>query len=140
MAGIIGPPPGSGTCAGDSCRLAAPTVVQQGVIGGNYSAQMRDLVWHSRYDSAADKTDPAGYHIGGKSGTSQTIEPKTGQYTSDRTIGSYVGFVGGSTPQYVIMVRMDYAEGGTFGGSLEANATFGELARWMVTYEGITPN
>ncbi len=87
--------------------------------------------------------DPAGDYIGGKTGTAQTIDPKTGQYTSDLTIGSYLGFVGGSdqsTPNYVIMIRMDYAQGGTFAGSIEANTMFGELARWLINYAGITPD
>lgn len=120
----------------------APVIVQQNVIGADYSAQLRDMVWHTRYDSAVGKADPAGYHIGGKSGTSETIDPATGAYTSDKTIGSYMGFVGGSSgvPRYVIMIRMDYAEGRTFAGSIEANSTFGDLARWLLPYVGITPN
>lgn len=119
----------------------APTVVQQNVISPERSAQVRDLVWHTRYDNMGKTVDPPGYRIGGKTGTSQTIDPKTHEYTSDRTIGSYLGFVGGTSgPKYVIMIRMDYAEGGTFGGSIEATTMYGELARWLITYEGITPN
>ena len=123
-----------------SIKEQAPTVVLGTVISAEKSAQVRDLVWHSRYDNNGKRLDPAGYHIGGKTGTAQTIDPKTGAYTSDLTIGSYLGFVGGNTPQYVIMIRMDYAQGGTFAGSNEANAMYGELARWLINYEGITPN
>lgn len=119
-----------------------PTVVQQGVISPEYSAEMRDLVWHSRYDNNGKKDDPAGYHVAGKSGTAQTIDPKTGKYTADRTVGSYIGYVSSASgmPEYVIMVRMDFAAGGTYGGSYEANTAYGELARWLIHYKGIPPN
>lgn len=120
----------------------APTVVQQGVISPEHSAEMRDLVWRSRYDNNGKTVDPAGYHVGGKSGTAETIDPKTNRYTADRTIGSYLGYVSSSTgmPQYVIMVRMDFAEGGTYAGSAAANTMFDEMARWLITYKGIAPN
>ena len=132
-----------GTQSSDgTIKKQAPVVVQQGVIGAGYSAEMRDMVWHSRYDNNGKAADPAGYRIGGKSGTAQTIDPKTGRYTADRTVGSYLGYVGGASgvPKYVIMVRMDFAQGGTYAGSAEANAAFGDMAHWLIQYEGIMPN
>lgn len=129
-----------GTKTGSTIREQAPTVVLANAISAAHSAEVRELVWHSRYDNNGKTVDPAGYRIGGKTGTAETIDPKTGQYTSDETIGSYLGFVGGSTPQYVIMIRMDYAQGGTFAGSIEANTMHGEMARWLINYAGITPN
>lgn len=122
----------------------APTVVQNNVVSAATSAEMRDLVWHTRHDNSVNRVlDPTGYYIGGKTGTAQTIDPKTGLYSNDLTIGSYLGFVGGSgstTPNYVIMIRMDFAQGGTFIGSIEANHMFGEMARWLINYDGIAPN
>jgi cell division protein FtsI/penicillin-binding protein 2 len=122
----------------------APTVVQNNVVSAQTSTEMRDLVWHTRYDNSVNRAvDPAGYYIGGKTGTAQTIDPNTGKYSDDLTIGSYLGFVGGSsssTPNYVIMIRMDFAQGGTFVGSIEANHMFGEMARWLINYDGMAPN
>lgn len=53
--------------------------------------------------------------VGGKTGTSQTIE--NGKYVSDQTIGTYLGYGGeqGSMPRYVIMVEI-FAKGRTMGG------------------------
>lgn len=127
--------------ADGNIKTQAPTVVQQGVISPEYSAQVRDLIFHTRNDNIVNRVvDPVGYHIGGKTGTAQTIDPKTGLYNSESTIGSYLGFVGGTTPKYVIMIRMDYGDGGAFGGSIEANTMFGQLARWLITYKGIKTN
>ena len=127
--------------ADNSVDLQAPVVIEQNAISPEYSAQMRDMVWHSRYDNNGKSADPAGYRVGGKTGTGETIDPRTGKYTIDRTIGSYLGYVGGkSGPEYVIMIRVDNAQGGTFGGSNDANALHGELARWLITHKGIVPN
>jgi cell division protein FtsI/penicillin-binding protein 2 len=119
----------------------APQAVASAVISPAHSAEERDLVWRARYDNNGNYTDPAGYMIGGKTGTSQTIDPTTGEYTTDKTIGSYLGFVGGTkTPRYVIMIRMDDAQGGVYIGSGAANKMFGSMARWLINYENITPN
>ncbi len=122
----------------------APTGVQNNVVSAETSSEMRDLIWHTRYDNSVNRVvDPTGYAIGGKTGTSQTIDPATGRYSDTETIGSYLGYVSGSTshtPNYVIMIRMDYAQGGTFAGSIEANKMFGEMARWLINYDGIVPN
>lgn len=127
-----------------SVKEQAPTVVENNVVSADTSAKMRDLVWHSRNDNSVNRVvDPDGYRIGGKTGTAQTIDPKTGAYSDTETIGSYLGFVSGSTshtPNYVIMIRMDYAQGGTFAGSIETNKMFGEMARWLINYDGIAPN
>jgi len=120
-----------------SVQKQAPTVVAQNVISTDSSNMMRDMLWHSRYDNNGKNVDPVGYRIGGKSGTAQTIDPKTGQYTTDKTIGSYIGYVGGSTPKYVIMIRIDDAQGGVYVGSNMANTMYGDTAKWLIAYEGI---
>lgn len=120
-------------------KTVNPTIVQKNVISAEHSAEMRQLIWKARYNATGQYIDPAGYRIGGKTGTSEVIDPKTGSYTSDHTIGSYLGFGGAKTPEYVIMVRMDDAQGGVFAGSIAANAVFTSISKWMLTYQNITP-
>lgn len=116
-----------------SITKATPSTVSRNVIGADYSAQLRDMVWRARLDTTGRYLDPIGYKIGGKTGTSETIDEKTGRYTTDKTNGSYLGFVGIEQPQYVIMVRMDNATGqGVFTGSITANSVFTDLAHWMI--------
>ncbi len=118
----------------------SPTTVAQGIITAEHSAQMRDLIWHARYDRTGKTIDPAGYKVGGKTGTSEVIDPKTGQYTSDHTVGSYLGFGGATQPEYVIMVRIDDAQGGVFAGSGAASAAFTSISNWALKYLNISPN
>lgn len=124
---------------GGKIQTVQPTVVQSGVISSQHSAEVRDLIWHTRYDRQGRTLDPAGYRVGGKTGTSEVIDPATGKYTSDHTIGSYLGFGGGEKPEYVIMIRMDDAQGGVFAGSNAAMRAFTAISNWLITYLNIKP-
>ena len=80
-----------------------------------------------------------GYYTGGKTGTAQVYDPKTGNYSETETIGSYLGFGGQDKPRYVIMVRVDDARNGGFSGSAAAAPIFTELSNWMLDYLQIQP-
>jgi cell division protein FtsI/penicillin-binding protein 2 len=82
-----------------------------------------------------------GYNIGGKTGTSQIIDPKTGQYIDTNAIGTYVGYGGDDKPRYVIMVRVDDAKlgGADYAGSVVAAPIFAEISNWLLDYYNISP-
>lgn len=85
------------------------------------SATMREMLWGTRESARTRGVDPAGYYIGGKTGTAQVI--RDGGYSFDETQGTYIGFGGaeGELPAYVVMVRI-WEEGklatGTHGYTL----------------------
>lgn len=78
-----------------------------------------------------------GYALGGKSGTAQIPNPDGG-YFENRDIGSFVGIVTLKEPRYVVMVRIDEPQIGTFA-SAAARPMFGEIAGWLLNYYGIPP-
>ena len=80
--------------------------------------------------------DPAGYQIGGKTGTSQTIVG--GRYVDYQTIGSYVGFGGGDQAEYVIMVAV-WGENQNLQGSKDAAPIFTEISNWLLNYLEVKP-
>lgn len=80
--------------------------------------------------------DKKGYTIGGKTGTSQTIE--SGNYNNDQTIGTYLGFGGDDTPRYVIMVQVSGKNMNLEGGK-HAQPIFTEISNWMLNYLKIKP-
>lgn len=83
----------------------------------------------------------SGYNVGGKTGTSQTIDPATGKYRNDKTVGSFLGFGGDERARYVIMVRVDDSNlgAGTYSGSAAAAPIFGEISDWLIDYYNIKP-
>ena len=115
----------------------SPEPIRQ-TISAETSATMRQMLYGTRIWYRNNGTDPAGYYIGGKTGTSQTI--KDGLYTFDETIGNYVGFGGaeGELPEYVIMVKI-WGEGLKMEGEKDAMPIFDEMSDFMIDYLKIRP-
>ena len=115
----------------------SPEPIRQ-TISAETSATMRQMLYGTRIWYRNNGTDPAGYYIGGKTGTSQTI--KDGLYTFDETIGNYVGFGGaeGELPEYVIMVKI-WGEGLKMEGEKDAMPIFDEMSNFMIDYLKIRP-
>lgn len=116
--------------------------VKRDVVSADTSAQIREMIIKSMRDTASlDKADRPGYNIGGKTGTSQNIDPKTGKYSDDisDTVGTFIGFGGNEQPKYVIMVRVDDSKIGGYSGSAAAAPIFAEISNWLIDYYRIPP-
>jgi len=111
----------------------APLVTTQNVVSAQSSATLRNMV-HEARTRQFSKTDKAGYFIGGKSGTSQTIDPKTGKYRDDNAIATYTGFGGNATPRYVVMIRIVDSQLSGFGGTVAAQPIFANISNWLLDY------
>jgi cell division protein FtsI/penicillin-binding protein 2 len=110
-----------------------------GVLSADASAKLRQMLHDARQGSSVAHGEKGGYYTGGKTGTAQVYDPKTGNYSETETIGSYLGFGGQDKPRYVIMVRVDDARNGGFSGSAAAAPIFTELSNWMLDYLQIQP-
>lgn len=119
--------------------VRAPEVVSSNVLSPEHSAELRDLVWQGRKQGFFGKYDKEGYKIGGKTGTSQIIDPKTGRYSDDNSIGSYLGFGGAETPEYVIMVRVQDSKAPGYAGTVAAGPIFNDMSNWLLDYLAIQP-
>jgi cell division protein FtsI/penicillin-binding protein 2 len=116
-----------------------PEIIKAGVITADTSNKLKQMLVEARSKSFKN-IDKSGYTVGGKTGTSQVIDPETGKYTDDNAIGSYVGFGGNDAPQYVIMVRVKDAK---ISSSETAGAVtapiFADISNWMLDYLKIQP-
>jgi cell division protein FtsI/penicillin-binding protein 2 len=118
----------------------APKVIASGALSEASSNTLRQMTHEGRHKGFFGKFDPPGYTIGGKTGTSQIIDPKTGKYSDDNSIGSYLGFGGADKPEYVIMVRVEDSKLTTgYAGTVAAGPIFNELSNWMLKYLEIPP-
>ncbi len=112
---------------------AAP--VRTGVVSAETSATVRAMMEEARSKAFAAQDKP-GYSIGGKTGTAQVAVP--GGYSDTETIGSYLGYGGTDTPEYVIMVAVS-GKDKTFGGASDAMPIFTDISNWMIDYLKIQP-
>lgn len=72
-----------------------------------------------------------GYIVGGKTGTAEIARPEGGYY-SDRFNGTYVGFVGGERPEYLIFVRVDEPKIPGYAGSQAAGPIFTSMVSALI--------
>lgn len=79
------------------------------------------------------------YDVGGKTGTAQIANPQGG-YLANTYNGTYIGFIGGNTPQYAIVVyNLQPNDYGEFAGAGAGQPVFADIAHMLVNDFGVTP-
>lgn len=61
-----------------------------------------------------------GYRVAGKTGTAQMIDPKTGHYSREKYVASFIGFATGIEPKVVIFVSLSEPRGSYYGSETAA--------------------
>lgn len=117
----------------------APQIIRKDVLKPDTSVALRNMIVTARQIGVLGGKDRPGYTVGGKTGTSQIIDPKTGKYSNDNSIGSYLGFGGGATPQYVIMVQVKDSKAAGYAGTTAAGPIFTDMSNWMLGYMKTPP-
>ena len=119
-----------------------PQVVRKNVVSVKTSQQMQSLMEYVVAGHMAEGFSylnfPANYVVGGKTGTAQIADPSGGYY-GNKYNGTYVGFVGGDKPQYVIVVRVNEPGVGGYAGSQAAQPLFADIAHTLINDFNVTP-
>jgi stage V sporulation protein D (sporulation-specific penicillin-binding protein) len=119
-----------------------PTVMEKNVVSPKVSQEMVPLMQYVVQQHLAEGFSylnfPANYLVGGKTGTAQVAQPGGGYY-SDRFNGTYVGFVGGDKPQYVIVVYNIEPGVAGYAGSYGGQPVFADLAHMLINNSYVTP-
>lgn len=111
---------------------AKPKVLGRNVVKGQVT---RDLIPMMQYTidrhNPVPKFDQDRYTVGGKTGTAQIAKPDGG-YEEREFNGTYTGFVGGSEPQYVIVVFVTRPKVAGYAGTQAAQPVFVNLAHMLI--------
>lgn len=106
-------------------------ITKKGVVSSDVSDQVRAM-----HENSVQKTytylKRDGYRVGGKTGTAEVPRPEGGYYT-DRYNGTFIGYVGGDKPEYVIMVRVNEPKIGGYAGSTAAAPLFGKTMDMLIS-------
>jgi cell division protein FtsI (penicillin-binding protein 3) len=113
---------------------STPKPIRQ-TISSDASKVAKQMV-HDARNAFYSGQDKAGYDIGGKTGTSQTLI--NGSYDNSQTVGSYLGYGGDTKPRYVIMVQVS-ADGKNLAGNTDAMPIFTDISNWMIDYMKLQP-
>jgi cell division protein FtsI (penicillin-binding protein 3) len=79
-----------------------------------------------------------GYRVAGKTATAQKTDPRTGRYSIDDYIASFVGFVPADRPEIAVSVMIDEPRVEHAGGAVAA-PVFRRVAEMVLAYRGRTP-
>jgi stage V sporulation protein D (sporulation-specific penicillin-binding protein) len=119
-----------------------PVVVKQNVVSKKTSQEIRALMEYmitEHFKGGFNYLDfPSNYNVGGKTGTPEIANPAGGYYT-DRFNGTYMGYVGGNRPQYVIFVRVNIPKNVQYGGTGAGQPIFASIAHMLINNFNVTP-
>jgi cell division protein FtsI (penicillin-binding protein 3) len=115
-----------------------PVVVDR-VVSEGTSRTLRQILQRVVEAGTGQKAKPAGYTAAGKTGTAQKIDQRTGQYSKEDFVSSFVGFAPAGAPKLVIVVMVDSPVGVSWGGSVAA-PVFKAVAEQSLTYLQVTPD
>ena len=79
-----------------------------------------------------------GYEVAGKTATAQKVESATGEYSKDKVVASFMGFLPADEPRVAILVAVDEPKSAHYGGTT-ATPVFQRIAEELMLYMGTPP-
>jgi cell division protein FtsI/penicillin-binding protein 2 len=107
-------------------------------IGPELIPLMENVVTTYLHEGFGFMSFPSNYMVGGKTGTAQIAQPGGGYYANEYN-GTYVGFVGGDKPQYLIVVFNIKPNVPGYAGSYGGQPVFADLAHMLINNSFVTP-
>ena len=126
----------SGT--GELVREAAPRVRRQVVSASVARTVAEMMIGVTEGDGTGVQAHVEGFSVAGKTGTAQKADPRTGRYSLDSYVASFVGFVPARQPVLAIAVTIDEPMVEHRGGVVAA-PVFRRIAQAALNYLGVTP-
>jgi cell division protein FtsI/penicillin-binding protein 2 len=131
------------TSGNGQVKKIAPHPVKDSVVSTQVSNDMISLLEQNNANHIAEGYSylnfGPNYSVGGKTGTAEVASPLGGYYP-DKVNGTYMGFIGGDTPQYAIVVyNLQPTKYGGFAGAGTGQPVFANIAHMLVNNFGVTP-
>ncbi len=121
-----------------------PKILDKNVVspktGQELIPLMQGVVQQYLHEGFSFMNFPSDYLVGGKTGTAQVVQ-SGGGYSAAVYNGTYLGFVGGDKPQYVICIfnikphLPSYEYAGSYGGQ----PVFAHIAHMLINDSSVTP-
>lgn len=126
------------TATGELVREASPRVRRR-VVRKDVAAQLAEMLVAVTEDGGTGlEAAIDGHLVAGKTATAQKADPKSGRYSLDDYVASFVGFVPAHDPRLVIAVTLDSPRVEHAGGSVAA-PVFREVAQTGLRLLGVLP-
>lgn len=126
------------TATGEVVREAVPRVRRRVVPERVARLVSQLLVAVTEGEGTGVEAAVDGHRVAGKTGTAQKTDPRTGRYSFDRYIASFVGFVPAENPVVAISVMLDEPAVDHGGGTVAA-PVFRRVAKMALESRGMIP-
>ncbi len=126
------------SATGETLRTSVPKVRRRVVPKRVARAVVEMMIGVTEGEGTGVEAAINGYQVAGKTATAQKTDPKTGRYSLDKYIASFVGFVPARKPRVVISVMIDEPMLEHAGGAVAA-PLFRRLAKKILEYQGLMP-
>lgn len=126
--------------AGNKRADVKPKVVKSNVVSAKVSQELIPMMQYTiDKHNVVPAFDQSKYTVGGKTGTAQIAGPG-GKYLENDFNGTYLGFVGGSRPEYVIVVFLTKPKvgRGAYAGTAAAQPIFANLGHMLINNSYVT--
>lgn len=122
-------------------KKTEPKVVRSNVVSPTVSSDVRSIMEYAFSVNHAIYNMPnvhPEYAIGTKTGTAQISAPEGGYY-ENKFNGTFMGYIGGDQPQYVIVVRVNEPKIAGYAGSRGAGPIFASITEALINNGSVTP-
>jgi cell division protein FtsI/penicillin-binding protein 2 len=129
------------TLADGTNEATGSKVLVDNVVSDTTSKEMRDLMAYivKGHSTSVGMKFSSSYEVGGKTGTAE-IAKSGGGYRDDLFNGTYMGYVGGDTPKYAIIVyNIEPHTYKGYAGVGTAQPIFAEIAHMLIDRYDVTP-
>ncbi len=127
------------TDTGGTIKFKNETSVIRRVISSRTYNTIKDILVNVVDSGTGKNAGVPGYLVAGKTGTSKKIDPRTGEYITNKNVASFCGFFPADKPQYTILVILDNPKLFHYGGETAAPA-FQDIVKKIITLKGIRPD
>jgi len=120
-----------------------PKILEKNVVSPNVGKEliplMENVVKAYLHGGFSFMNFPSNYIVGGKTGTAQVAKP-TGGYYKNIYNGTYIGFVGGIKPQYLVVVYNIKPGIPGYAGSYGGQPVFAKLVHMLINNGYVVPS
>lgn len=116
----------------------SPTVIRQ-VISKETSETLCGMLEQVVANGSGKNAYVKGYHVAGKTGTSEKTDQTVAEGEAEPYIASFIGFAPADDPQIAILIMIDEPSAGEYFGGLIAAPVAGDVLRDVLPYLEIQP-
>ncbi len=105
----------------DGNILYKAVIQREKIVSDKTAKIMRDILKKvTQEGGTATQAKLDGNNVAGKTGTAQKYDPKTGKYSKERFVSSFVGFIPADNPRIAMIVVIHDPKGAHYGGVVAA--------------------